>query len=82
MPTHENAPAAGDRPGRERGVLGERPQSTATAGRVPIGSYAWRRARGLETWRDLSRRWRAVRFVRPGAMVPLPEDLIGRRCAT
>lgn len=45
---------------------------------ILAGGYAWRRARGLETLGDLARRYRAVRFLRPGALVPLPEDLLPR----
>jgi len=44
--------------------------------RVPVGGYAWRRARGLETWRDLARRWRVLRYTPPGCLCPLPESLI------
>jgi len=41
---------------------------------VVVGGYPWRRERGLETLGD-----RALRFLRPGCLVPLPEDLLPRR---
>lgn len=43
-----------------------------------VGGLAWRKARGLLTWRDHARHWRALRYVPPGALVPLPESLLPR----
>lgn len=40
------------------------------------GGYRWRKAKGLLTWRDHARRWRALRFVPIGARAPLPESLL------
>lgn len=45
---------------------------------ITPGGRAWRRLRGLETISDLARRYRARRFTRPGALCPLPEDLLPR----
>ena len=44
--------------------------------RVPIGGYAWRKARNLLTISDHVRRYRAVRVSRGPYSVPLPGDLI------
>lgn len=41
-----------------------------------LGGPAWRRQHGLLTWRELAREYAERRFIRPGALVPLPEDLI------
>jgi hypothetical protein len=41
-----------------------------------VGGPAWRRRHKLMNWRDLARDYAERRFVRPGALVPLPEDLI------
>ena len=52
----------------------QRPQSGA-APAAPTG-YRWRKIHGLLTWRDIARRWRAVRYTRPGCRSPLPEDIL------
>ena len=45
------------------------------------GGPAWRRAKGLQTWRELAREYAERRFIRPGSLVALPEDLLpGWRC--
>jgi hypothetical protein len=41
-----------------------------------VGGPWWRRQHGLLTWRELAREYAERRFIRPGALVPLPEDLI------
>lgn len=40
-----------------------------------IGGRAWRKANGLETIADKVNEYLARRFLRPGAMFPMPEDL-------
>lgn len=39
-----------------------------------IGGRTWRRRHGLQTLGDLVLDYRARRFLRPGALVPIPED--------
>jgi hypothetical protein len=41
-----------------------------------LGGLAWRRARGLLTWRDEARVYRAERHPRGPYRVPMPADLI------
>jgi len=41
-----------------------------------IGGLRWRREHGLLTTRDLVSQYIRRRFVRPGALHPLPEDLL------
>ena len=43
---------------------------------VPIGGYAWRKARELLTISDHVRRYRAIRVPRGPYPVPLPSDLL------
>lgn len=43
---------------------------------IPVGGYRWRKARGLETWRDHARRWRALRYTPPGTLCPTPDSLL------
>ena len=43
---------------------------------VPAGAYPWRKSQSPLTLHDLARIYRAMRFLRPGALVPLPEDLL------
>ena len=40
------------------------------------GRYTWRKAHGLLTIGDISRRWRAVRYVQSGGRSPVPESLL------
>jgi len=45
------------------------------------GGPAWRRSQGLQHWTELAREYASRRFIRAGALVPLPEDLLpGWRC--
>jgi hypothetical protein len=41
-----------------------------------VGGPSWRRQHGLLTWRDMALEYSARRFIRPGALMPLPEDLL------
>lgn len=36
------------------------------------GCYAWRRSRGLLTWKDVSLRWRMARYAPAGCRSPIP----------
>lgn len=40
------------------------------------GGLRWRREHGLLTLRDLVNEYNRRRFIRPGALFPLPEDLL------
>jgi len=52
-----------------------RPYPTKTT-MTPVGGYLWRKARGLLTLGDLAGIYRAQRFLRPGYVIPLPEDRV------
>lgn len=41
-----------------------------------VGGPAWRRQHGLQTWQELALDYAARRFVRAGALVALPEDML------
>jgi len=54
----------------------EDPWSVGFRESIAVGGPAWRRARGLATWKDEARRWRGLRYIAPGCLCPLPEDLL------
>jgi hypothetical protein len=67
MDTTRSARTAGDGTGREDAIRG--------ASIIP-GRHVWRKRRGLLTWADLARRYRAMRHPRGAYTTPLPEDLL------
>jgi len=61
-------------------MIATKPKPLASV--VPIeyakrkGGPAWRRKNGLQHWRELAAEYAAQRYIRPDALVPLPEDVL------